>query len=183
MEEQNFENNQPAVEGPANGNNPNEPKEKTSFWVMGLFLVVFLVCGGLGYCPWWMWIILVLWFFMSIGGLDKKWQAIIGVVILIWGTPIFSDDDSSAINQATQSSSTTDGAGSSSGHAQTESECREIEADFVVLQQLQQRFENAYNRHDMEEAQRISDEALDHMHRMQQKNLTAEQRQLLQSMF
>lgn len=193
MEEQNTEITKPEVTEvkgqAANGENKEpikESNEKTSYWVMGLFLVIFLICGGLGYCPWWVWIVLVLWVFATIGGLSKKWQAILGVVVLVFGTPIFSDDDSSDSYSGSYSSSSSYSSGSSSssgGHAQTESERREIEADFYTLQQLQQRFENAYSRHDMDAAKRISDEAMNFMQRVQQKNLTEEQRRRLQAMF
>lgn len=110
----------------------------------------------------------------------KKLTYLAGIMLAATSLTFTACGGSDSSNSSYESSSIEE---ANAPHAQTESEAREIEADFVVLQQLQQRFENAYDRHDMEEAQRISDEALDHMHRMQQKNLTAEQRQLLQSMF
>ncbi|MBD5240355.1 MAG: hypothetical protein HDS64_11420 [Bacteroidales bacterium] len=189
MEEQNQEINQPVadetpVEGtPVNGDKPSETPEKTSYWVMGIFMVLFLVCGGISYCPWWMWIVIAVLVFGTIGGFNKKTQAVLGIVILIWGTPIFGDDDSSDFNSSSQSTYTSGGSGSSGGHAQTEAERRAIEADFYTLEQMQQRFENAYNRHDMDAAKRISDEAMDYKRHMEQKNLTQEQRRRLQAMF
>ena len=167
MEEQNTEITKPEAtevqEQTADSNN-NEPASKTTCWVMVLFLVIFLICGGLGYCPWWMWIIVVLWFFMSFGGLSKKWQAIIGVVVLVFGTPIFSDDDdsyssgsSSSSSYSTGSSSYSSGSSDSGSHPQTESERRDIEANFMVLEQLKHRFEIEYQRHDYDAARRVSD--------------------------
>lgn len=78
---------------------------KPSYWVMILFLAIFLICDGFSYCPWWMWIVVVLWIFMTIGGLKKKWQAIIGVAILIWGTPIFNDEESESYTDSGSSKS------------------------------------------------------------------------------
>ena len=78
---------------------------KPSYWVMILSLIVFFTCGGVSYCPWYMWIVVTCLILGTIGGMDKKVQAIMGIAILIWGTPVFSDNKHDEFSDSGRNSS------------------------------------------------------------------------------
>ena len=81
-------------------------KRSYLFGVIGL--AGFCLLGGFSYCPWYIWIVVVLLVVMTLSGLYKGFQCICTIVIILFGTPVLSDDtDGSDTSGSYQSISST----------------------------------------------------------------------------
>lgn len=170
-------------------NNPAPGKEtvgqadysKSTRWIGIIAIVLFFVFGGLGHCPWYLWIVFGLLALLTFAGVYKGGQALFGLVLLIWGTSLFGSDDN-AYYDSSQSSSSAIQYNSSS--TQTESERREIEGKIRLIESLQAQFERADRMGAPDyELKRISDEAWQINQSLEKMNLTKEQRMRLSNLF
>ena len=150
----------------------------TSRWIGIAFIIVFFMVGGAGYCPWYMWIVFGLLCLFTIAGENKGYQAVIGIALLIWGTPLINGDSSDSNNYeySTQSSN-------SSEVKQTANEKKQIENLIKQLEVLHDQFEKAHNAGRMSESKRISDQADEIYNRLQGMNMTKEQQRKVSNLF
>ena len=80
-----------------NSNEPVAGKKifKGSF-VWGLIgLLAFIVLGGIGFCPWYMWIFVALLVVITLSGLYKGVQIGLSIFVILFCTPVFSSEESS----------------------------------------------------------------------------------------
>ncbi len=146
--------------------------QKPSRWIGIVAIVLRVILGGLSGCPWYLWFVLILLALLTFGGILKWVQLVLGVILLIWGTPIFSSNDD--MNSQTYQSSET----------QSSKERKEIEGKIELIQSLQSQFDRAERMGAPDsELKRISDEAWSIYQDLQQRNLTSEQKDRLSRMF
>ncbi|MDE5846248.1 MAG: hypothetical protein K2H71_02750 [Muribaculaceae bacterium] len=170
--------NNTSVNNTDNGTVDQAAPLKTSRWIGVAAIILFFVFGGWSACPWYLWIVFALLALFTFGGIYKGGQAVLGLVLLIWGTSLFGGgDDDYEYNQASSSTY-------NSSSSQSESERRDIEAKIRQIESLQAQFDRAVNIGAPEfEQKRISDQAWNIYQNLQKKNLTPEQRNKLSRMF
>lgn len=83
--------------------NNNPSKESRIFGISGL--VLFVVLGGMGYCPWYMWIFVVILALVTLSGLYKKFQIGCAILVILFATPIFNFEAEEDYNKSSYSSS------------------------------------------------------------------------------
>lgn len=164
-------------QGISDSSNESSQTHKPSRWIGIISIALFVILGGLGNCPWYMWIVLFFLVVLTYGGTSKWGQLILGVILLIWGTP--GPDDSYDVGgyQNYQTEST------NKSVEQTESERKYIENKLWFLENQKARFDHAIEIGDMRESQRISDDAMSIKEELERKNLTPEQRRRLSRLF
>lgn len=152
--------------------------QKETRWIGLIAIVAFFALGGWSYCPWYMWIVFALLALFTLAGMYKWGQLILGLCVILWGTPLLggsstsSSSDSDSYNYQ-QTSST-----------QSESERQYIERQIHRIEELQRQFDRADQMGMPEyEQKRISDEAWSIYQNLQDMNLTQEQRNKLSKMF
>lgn len=169
MEEQNVSNN----------SGDGQAAESPSRWIGIVAIILFFVFDGWKVCPWYMWITFGLLALITFAGTLKWGQAILGVAVLIWGSSLLKDVNSDSEYESTSSYSIQ----KSSDKHPSESEMRENEREVQELESMYADFERAYNRGDDREAKRISDLAFSKYQRLNEKNLTSDQRARLRVLF
>lgn len=70
----------------------NANAKPTRIWgIIGI--VAFVILGGIGFCPWYLWIVVALLALITFGGTSKGLQILFTAIVIIWGTPLFSSED------------------------------------------------------------------------------------------
>lgn len=155
---------------------------KPTRWIGIVAIILFFVFGGWSACPWYLWVVFGLLALFTFGGIYKGGQAVLGLVLLIWGTSLFGggNDDYYETYQSSSSSVQYDNSSSS----QTESERRDIEGKIRLIESLQTQFDRAVAMGAPEyEQERISEEAWNIYMGLKDRNLTQEQRNKLSRLF
>lgn len=70
----------------------NANAKPTRIWGI-LGIVGFVILGGIGFCPWYLWLVVVLLALITFGGTSKGLQILFAAIVIIWGTPLFSSKD------------------------------------------------------------------------------------------
>lgn len=167
-------------------NTDNEATEqvassKPTRWIGIVAIILFFVFGGWSICPWYLWIVFGLLALLTFGGIFKGGQALLGLVLLIWGTSLFGGGDE--YYESNQSSSSSMQYNSSQS-SQTESERRDIEGKIRLIESLQAQFDRAVSMGAPDyEQERISNEAWNIYLDLKDRNLTQEQRNKLSRLF
>ena len=156
----------------------NQAPEKQTRWIGVCCIILFFVFSGWSLCPWYLWIVFALLALITLGGIYKWGQAVLGIILLIWGSSLFGGGESEYSSSGSNYEVT-----SSSDVKQSESERREIEREIQQLQAMQAEFQRAWDRGDQTSAKIISDAAERRYHILQQKNLTKAQRARLSDLF
>lgn len=164
----------------SNDNN-NQVPLKQSRWIGIAVIILFFVFGGWSLCPWYLWIVFAILVLLTLGGIFKGAQAVLGLVLLIWGTSIWSGGDNVCKESSNSYSNSTQ---YNSSNAQSKSEKADIERKIKLIESLNAQFERAVQMGAPEaEQKRISDEAWNIYQGLQKKNLTPEQRSRLSKLF
>ncbi|MDE5849795.1 MAG: DUF1097 domain-containing protein [Muribaculaceae bacterium] len=151
--------------------------EKESRWIGLIAVVAFFALGGWSYCPWYMWIVFALLALFTLAGMYKWGQLILGLCVILWGTPLLGGDSNSTSNSDSYNYQ-------QSSDTQSESERQYIESQIHRIEELQRQFDRADQMGLPEyEQKRISDEAWAIYQSLENKNLTREQRKKLSDMF
>lgn len=155
---------------------------KPTRWIGIVVIILFFVFGGWSACPWYLWIVFGLLALLTLGGIYKGGQVVLGLVLLIWGTSLFGGGDNEYYDANESSSSSIQYNSSSS--SQTERERRDIEGKIRLIESLQAQFDRAVSMGAPEyEQKRISDEAWNIYLGLKDRNLTQEQRNKLSRLF
>ncbi len=154
---------------------------KSSRWIGLIAIVLFFVFGGWSICPWYLWIVFAVLALITFGGMYKGAQAVLGIVLLIWGTSLFGGGKDDYHESGSSSSSYMQ---YDSSNSQSADEKAQIERTIDLLETMNAQFERAVQMGAPEaEQKRISDEAWTIYQKLQQKNLTPEQQYRLSKLF
>ncbi len=154
---------------------------KQSRWIGLIAIVLFFVFGGWSICPWYFWILFAVLALITFGGIYKGAQAVLGIVLLIWGTSLFGGGKEKHYES---SGSSSDYMQYDSSSSQSADEKAQIERTIDLLETMNAQFERAVQMGAPEaEQKRISDEAWTIYQKLQQKNLTPEQQYRLSKLF
>lgn len=154
---------------------------KESRWIGLIAIALFFVFGGWSVCPWYLWILFAVLALITFGGIYKGAQAVLGLVLLIWGTSLFGGGKEDYYESSSSSSTSTQYNSTSS---QSADEKAQIERTIDLLETMNAQFERAVQMGAPEaEQKRISDEAWTIYQKLQQKNLTPEQQDRLSKLF
>lgn len=165
----------------SNDLNANKVPLKESRWIGIAAIILFFIFGGWSICPWYLWIVFAILALLTFGGIYKGAQAVLGIVLLIWGTSIFggNNDDFHESNNTSSSSMQYN-----SSKSQSASEKASIDRTIDLLESMNAQFERAVQMGAPEmEQKRISDEAWNIYQSLQDKELTPEQQKRLSKIF
>lgn len=73
--------------------NYKKASKKESRWIGIAGLVLFVILGGLTYCPWYLWIFVIILAIITLSGLYRGLQTTFAILVLLFCTPIFSYED------------------------------------------------------------------------------------------
>lgn len=153
---------------------------KSSRWIGIVLIAAFVIMGGLSGGSAWMWVIFVILVLITLAGESKWTQLALGVVLMVFFLP--DSDDSSSHSSSSSYSNEYSSGSSSSG--QSASEKAVIERMFNQIEGLKRSYDDAvkYNLPD-ERQKQLSDEAWKLYNKLNEMNLTHEQRVRLSNMF
>lgn len=78
--------------------------QKSSYLFGVIGLACFFILGGFSYCPWYIWIVVILLSVVTLSGLYKGFQCICAIVIILFGTPVLSDATDSSYSSGSNPS-------------------------------------------------------------------------------